>query len=153
MGWNLERVSQLSLGAQLCSVGMLAVPSHLLQKSGQLSEVERQLIRDQARYGGELLRRSNLRLLEMGALIAEQYREHYDGRGYPRGLRGHDILEEARLVSICDAFDAMTHSRPWRSTIRSELSGRADLDIFLAREAEEFEYVQARARMEASLTS
>lgn len=117
----------------------------------------------------------------MCALIAEQYRERYDGSGYPRGMRGHDILEEARLVSICDAFDAMRHSRPWRSTIKSseaalqelsrhagsqfdpffveafidsferEVSGRADLDIFLAQEAEESEYVRARARMEASL--
>lgn len=183
MGWNLKRVSQLSLGAQLCSVGMLAVPSNLLQKSSQLLDVERQLIRDHARYGGELLRRSNLRLLEMGALIAEQYRERYDGNGYPRGLRGDAIIEEARLISVCDAFDAMTHSRPWRSSsmsseaalqelrrcagsqfdpsfaeafiesFRRELSGRVDLDIFLAREAEEFEYVRARARMEASLKS
>jgi putative two-component system response regulator len=181
MGWNLERVSQLSLGARLCGVGMLAVPSHLLQKSSDLSDVERQLVRDHARYGGELLRRSNLRLLEMGALIAEQYRERHDGSGYPHGLRGDAIVEEARLVSVCDAFDAMTHSRPWRSTImsseaalqelrrcagsqfdpsfaeafiesfRREFSGRADLDIFLAREAEEFEYVRALARMEASL--
>ena len=117
----------------------------------------------------------------MGALIAEQYRERYDGSGYPHGLRGSDIVEEARLVSVCDAFDAMTHSRPWRSTIMSreaalqelrscagsqfdpsfaeafielfkrELSGRSDLDSFLAQGAEEFEYVRARARMEASL--
>ena len=117
----------------------------------------------------------------MGALIAEQYRERYDGSGYPRGLRGDAIIEEARLVSVCDAFDAMTHSRPWRSTIMSseaalqelrrcagsqfdpsfaeafielfgrEFSGRPDLDMFLAREAEEFEYVRALARMEASL--
>ena len=181
VGWNQERISEVTLGARLCSVGMLAVPSNLLQKSSELSDVERQLIRDHSRYGGELLRRSNLRLLEMGALIAEQFRERYDGSGYPRGLRGDAIIEEARLVSVCDAFDAMTHSRPWRSTVRSseaalqelrkcagsqfdpsfveafidsfrrELSGRADLDIFLAREAEEFEYVRARARMEASL--
>ena len=181
MGWSLERVSQLSLGALLCGVGMLAIPSNLLQKSTALSGVEWQLIRDHARYGGELLRRSNLRLLKIGALIAEQYRERYDGSGYPHGLRGGDIVEEARLVSVCDAFDAMTHSRPWRSTImsreaalqelrscagsqfdpsfaeafielfRRELSGRSDLDSFLAQEAEEFEYVRARARMEASL--
>ena len=183
MGWPRQRVSQLSLGAQLCSVGMLAVPSHLLEKYGQLSAVEWHLIRDHARYGGELLRRSNLHLLETGVLIAEQYRERYDGSGYPRGLRGDAIIEEARLVSVCDAFDAMTHSRPWRSTamsseraleelrrcaggqfdpsfvevltdlFRRELSGRADLDTFLAKGAEEFEYVRARARMEASLKS
>ncbi len=182
MGWNLERVSQLALGAQLCGVGMLAAPSHLLQKSSELSDIERELIRDHARYGGELLRRSNLRLLEMGALIAEQYRERFDGSGYPRGFSGDDIIEEARLVSVCDAFDAMTHSRPWRGTImsseaalqelcncagsqfdplfveafvesfRRELSRHADLDIILAGGAEEFEYVRARARFEASLS-
>jgi tetratricopeptide (TPR) repeat protein len=183
MGWDRPRVSQLALGAQLCSVGMLAVPSHLLEKSSQLSDVERHLIRDHARYGGELLRRSNLHSLETGVLIAEHYRERYDGGGYPRGLRGDAIIEEARLVSVCDAFDAMTHSRPWRSTVMSneqaleelrscagsqfdpsfvegftdlfkrELSGRAELDTSLAKEAEEFEYVRARARMEASLKS
>lgn len=182
-GWAAERVSQLSLGAQLCSVGMLAVPAHLLQKSGQLSNVELHLIRDHARYGGKLLRRSNLHLLETGVVIAEQYRERYDGSGYPCSLRGDAIIEEARLVSVCDAFDAMTHCRPWRSTVmskdraleelrrcagsqfdpsvvdaftdlfRRDLSGWADLDTFLAKGAEEFEYVRARARMEASLKS
>lgn len=178
LGWKEERMHRLSIGAQLCSIGMLAVPSNVLQKPGQLSNAELQLIRDHARYGAELLRRSNLQALEIAALIAEQYRERYNGHGYPRGLSGEEISEEARVVAVCDAFEAMTHRRPWRSTVmtveaaleevhecsgaqfdpqfaklfidlfQNELLRRPDLDAFLAQGADEFEYVRARARME-----
>ena len=67
-------------------------------------------------YGAELLRKSKLQILDVAAVIAEQHHERYDGSGYPRGLSGEAIAEEARIVSVCDAFDAMTHRRPWRPT-------------------------------------
>ena len=71
-------------------------------------------MRAHTQYGGELLRKSKLRILSVAATVAEQHHERYDGSGYPRGLSGVAIAEEARIVAICDAFDAMTHPRPWR---------------------------------------
>jgi putative two-component system response regulator len=130
-------------------------------------------------YGAELLRKSKLQILDIAAVIAEQHHERYDGSGYPHSLSGEAISEEARVVSICDAFDAMTHRRPWRreplsvqaalnelkrglgsqfdpqlanafiALIRREFWEHDDFDAFLAEGANELEYVRARTRMEA----
>ena len=177
--WDKQKVSALALGAQLCNIGMISVPARVLQKSRGLSVGERHVLRDHTRYGGQLLADSKLRVLSMGTVIAEQHHERHDGSGYPRGLSGDAIAEEAQIVSVCDAFDAMTHSRPWRPVplsvpaalneiergagkqfdphvakffaelIRCEFWKHDDWDKYLAEDADESEYVRARARIEA----
>ncbi|MCM3905222.1 MAG: HD domain-containing protein, partial [Pyrinomonadaceae bacterium] len=179
IGWDEQHIHPLVLGAQLCNIGMMAVPTRILQKSGGLSGGEHEVLRDHTRYGSELLRKSKLRILDVATLIAEEHHERFDGSGYPRGLSGDAIAEEARIVSICDTFDAMTHRRPWRATplsnqealdqlkqgagsqfdpilvnafvdlVRGEFRKHDDLEAFLAEGADEFEYVRARARMDA----
>jgi putative two-component system response regulator len=179
VGWDERRIAALALGAQLCNIGMMAVPARVLQKPGGLSDGERYVLRDHARYGAELLRKSRLRILDVAGVIAEQHQERYDGTGYPLGICGAAISEEARIVTICDAFDAMTHPRPWRvaplsiesalnelkqgagsqfdpllvtafvDLIEREFREHGDFDAFLAEGADELEYVRARARMEA----
>ena len=182
LGWDGERLTTLALGAQLSNIGMMAIPTRVLQKRGALSEGERQILRAHPLYGAELLRRSKLRILDVPAVIAEQHQERHDGSGYPAGLGGESIAEEARIVAICDVFDAMTHRRPWRAALsavaaidelkrqagsrfdphvvdafvdlfNNELAGRENLDAFLADGADEFEYVRARARMDALLAT
>ena len=69
-------------------------------------------MRSHAEYGARLLRKSKLQVLETAAVVAEQRYEHYNGSGFPNGLSGEAIAEEARIVAICDAFDAMTHTPP-----------------------------------------
>ena len=166
------------LGAQVCNIGLIAIPARILLKPGALSDDERQVLCDHASYGAELLRRAKLQVLDVAGVVAEQHRERYDGSGYPYGLRGDAITEEARIVAICDAFDAMTHHRPWRvplptqvalreleraagvkfdpllvrvfvDLMRSEFWRPTDMETFLTDGAEELEYVAARARMEA----
>ena len=140
-------------------------------------------MRAHTQYGGELLRKSKLRILSVAATVAEQHHERYDGSGYPRGLSGVAIAEEARIVAICDAFDAMTHPRPWRPNplsiqaalnelkrgagsqfdgqfvgtfvdlVRREFWEHDNFDAFLAEGADELEYVRARTRMEALIAS
>ena len=169
----------MALGAQLCNIGMIAIPTRILLKPDGLSDGERQVMRDHTRYGAELLRKPKLRIFDIPSVMAEQHHEQYDRSGYPRGLGGESIAEEARLAAVCDAFDAMTHKRPWRRTPLSiqaalgelkqlagthfdplfvntftevferEFSACNDLDALLAEGADEFEYVRARARMEA----
>lgn len=178
IGWDEERIAPLTLGGQLCNIGMMAIPARILQKPRRLSDSERHVMRSHTQYGAELLRKSKLRTLDTASMIVEQHHERYDGTGYPRGLRGEAISDEARIVAICDAFDAMTHRRPWRATplsiqaalnelkegaesqfdpplvnafvelVRREFWEHDDFDAFLAEGADEFEYVRARARME-----
>lgn len=112
IGWEGERLASLTLGGQLCNIGMMAIPTRILQKRRGLSDSELLVMHTHTNYGGELLRKSKLRILDVAAIIAEQHHERYDGSGYPRGLSGGAISEEARIVSVSDAFDAMTHRRP-----------------------------------------
>lgn len=179
IGWNEERVAPLALGAQLCNIGMMAIPARILQKPRGLSAGERDILRDHTLYGAELLRKSKIRILEVASVIAEQHHERYDGSGYPRAISGDAIAEEARIVAICDAFDAMTHRRPWRpnplsiqaalnelkrgtreqfdalfvekfvDVVQREFSQHEDFDAFLGEAAYEIEYVRARVRMES----
>ena len=98
-------------------------------------------MRDHTKYGAEILRRSKLRILEAASLIAAQHHERYDGGGYPTGLRGEEIGEEARIVAICDSFDAMTHRRPWRE---SPLSVQAALNEISRGAASQFDPITCR---------
>ena len=178
IGWSEKRVSALALGGQLCNIGMMAIPARILQKKRGLSDSEVQVMRAHTQYGAELLRKSKLRMLDVAAIVAEQHHERYNGSGYPLGLSGEAIADEARIMSVCDAFDAMTHRRPWRTTplsaqaalneirrgagskfdpqvanafvefIRREFWEHDDFDAFLAEGAYQHEYVRVRARME-----
>ncbi|MGZ9074991.1 MAG: HD domain-containing phosphohydrolase [Burkholderiaceae bacterium] len=179
IGWDEERVGALTLGGQLCNIGMMAIPARILQKRRGLSNSELDVMRTHTQHGAELLRKSKLKILDVAAMLAEQHHERFNGSGYPRGLSGDAIAEEARVVSICDAFDAMTHRRPWRPSplsiqvalselkqgagsqfdpslvnafvdlVRREFWEHDDFDAFLAEGASENEYVRVRARMEA----
>ena len=178
IGWPEKRATALALGGQLCNIGMMAIPTRILQKKRGLSDSEVHVMRAHTQFGAELLRKSKLQMLDIAAIIAEQHHERYDGRGYPLGLSGEAIEGEARIISVCDAFDAMTHRRPWRTTavsiqaalneirrgagsqfdplvatafvdlIRREFWEHDDFDAFLAEGADQHEYVRVRARME-----
>lgn len=154
------------------------MPARILQKRRGLSESERHVMRAHTQYGAELLRKSKLQIVDVAARVAEQHHERYDGSGYPHSLSGEAISEEARIVSICDASDAMTHRRLWRLNplsvqaalnelrrgagsqfdpqlanafigfIQREFWEHDDFDAFLAEGADELEYVRARTRME-----
>ena len=182
IGWDEERLTALTLAGQLCNIGMMAIPARVLQKKQGLSHGELELVHAHSQYGGELLRKSQLRILDVAATVAEQHHERYDGTGYPRGLSGEAIVKEARIVAICDAFDAMTHARPWRSGTLSiqaalnelgrlqkshfdpefvsvfinliwrEFCEHENFDAFLAEGADELEYIRARERMDAFIT-
>jgi putative nucleotidyltransferase with HDIG domain len=101
--------------AWLHDIGKLVLPQQTLQKAGPLSDDEWVEMRRHPEHGASFLERSIA--LKQVAAIVRQHHEWHDGRGYPNGLTGDEIVPAARLIGIADAYDAMTSLRPYRATL------------------------------------
>jgi diguanylate cyclase (GGDEF)-like protein len=110
--------AHVRLAAQLSGLGKLAIPDALLGKAGELTDEERAYVRDHPVIAERILLRA--RGLEPVAALVRSSREHFDGSGHPDGLAGDDIPLGARVVAVCDAFDAMLSHRPWRPAMSTE---------------------------------
>jgi HD-GYP domain-containing protein (c-di-GMP phosphodiesterase class II) len=125
LGWGPDRIAMLRHAAPIHDVGKLVVPAEVLLKPGALSPEERDEMRVHPRAGASLvLPLPNARHVLPYVLL---HHEHWDGGGYPCGLRGKSIPIEARLLAVADAFDAMTSLRPYRSA-RSRGEAFAELE-------------------------
>jgi putative two-component system response regulator len=107
--------SDLGMAAVLHDVGKIGIPDLLLLKPGPLTPEERVLVQKHAEIGYRMLSDSRSAVVSLGAKIALSHHERWDGGGYPRGLAGPAIPIEARITSVVDAFDAMTHRRVYRT--------------------------------------
>lgn len=96
----------------LHDLGKLAVPLRVLAKEGPLHEEEMRRVRGHTHLGADILQ--TIRSLRHLATGARYHHEHWDGSGYPEGLSGENIPMVARILSICDAYDAMTSTRAYR---------------------------------------
>lgn len=118
--WSNEAVERIYLAAQLHDLGKVGIPDHLLNKPEKLTPEEFELIKKHTIIGGRILEASNLPLIQMAREIALSHHERWDGSGYPRGLHGTLIPESARIVSIVDVYDSLTHERPYRRALNEE---------------------------------
>jgi diguanylate cyclase (GGDEF)-like protein len=112
-----EELDNLARAAELHDVGKIAIPDTILQKSGPLDETEWGFMRRHTIIGERILLAAPA--LRPVARIVRSTHEHWDGAGYPDGLSGQAIPLGARVVAVCDAFDAMTTDRPYRSRIEN----------------------------------
>ncbi len=112
MGFPEATVEKIEGGALLHDIGKISVDTEILAKPGPLDEDEMEMIRAHPRCSAEII--SRLRLLRQSAEIVAQHHERPDGRGYPEGLKGHEISVGAKILNVADAFDAMTTDRPYR---------------------------------------
>lgn len=105
-------------GGIIHDIGKIGVPDAILLKPGPLNEVETARMREHVAIGEAIVRplKSATNLLP----IIRHHHERYDGRGYPDGLRGRQIPRLARIVSLCDAFDALVNDRPYRARLSTE---------------------------------
>ena len=101
-----------SQAGMLHDLGKLVIMDNILLKPRQLTEEEFELIRSHPVVGDKILK--PLRFLSCEAKAVRHHHERYDGKGYPDGLKGEDIPFIARVVTVADAFDAMTSDRPYR---------------------------------------
>ena len=100
--------------------GEMAVPAEILSKPGRLSEMEFELIKAHPTTGFEILAD-----VDFGSPVAEMVRQHHerlDGSGYPLGLRGEEILPEARILAVADVIEAMSSHRPYRAALPLEIA-------------------------------
>jgi len=120
LGWEGERLAALRIAALVHDVGKIAVPSEILSKPGRLSETEVALIRQHPWVGRDLLTSVDFELPV--AEIVHEHHERLDGSGYPAGLRGDEILPEARVVAVADVVEAMISHRPYRPALPLEVA-------------------------------
>ncbi|WP_313535665.1 HD domain-containing phosphohydrolase [Sphingomonas sp.] len=108
----------LKRGAMLHDVGKLAVSSRVLEKPGKLDEIEWEEMRSHAAHTTAIL--SRIAPLRDMAAMAGAHHERLDGRGYPLGLDAMLIAREARIITVCDFYDALTADRPYRAALSVE---------------------------------
>lgn len=116
MGYEEEKLRELGIGAMLHDVGKIKIPLEILNKPGSLTKEEFETVKKHTNIGYELLKRSKV-LSTYASYIALTHHERYDGEGYPLGLKGNDIHEFARIVSIADVYDAITSDRVYNRRI------------------------------------
>lgn len=105
----------LFCGAMLHDIGKIGVPDAVLLKKGSLTPEERAVMEKHPEIGYGII--SHIGYLSAAAEIIRSHHEHFDGTGYPRGLRGAEIPVGARVFAVADTLDALTVERPYRKAV------------------------------------
>lgn len=123
-GYSQKNQNEIYILGLLHDVGKIGVPDSVINKPGRLTDEEFEHIKRHPAIGSQILK--NIREMPKLSIGARWHHERYDGTGYPDGLAGEEIPEEARIVAVADAYDAMSSKRSYRNImpqdkIRSEL--------------------------------
>jgi HD-GYP domain-containing protein (c-di-GMP phosphodiesterase class II) len=121
LGLEPRRRRNVEFGALLHDVGKIAVPKEIINKPGPLDDAEWEIMRQHTIEGERMLKRIGGVLSEAGTIVRASH-EDFDGSGYPDGLAGEQIPIEARIVTACDAFSAMTTTRSYRKAMPTEVA-------------------------------
>ncbi len=118
MGRSAEQCRILELAGMVHDIGKIGVPVEILSKPGRLAAIEYELVKTHVERGYEILK--DVRFPWPIADIIRQHHERMDGSGYPRNLRGDDILPEARILAVADVVESMGSHRPYRPALGLE---------------------------------
>lgn len=111
---TVEDVETIYHAAPMHDIGKLTVPAEMLHKPGRYTDEDFEIMKKHASNGFELLRYSDRKLIKAAAIIAHEHHEKWNGKGYPRGLKGEEIHIYGRIIALADVFDALTHSRRYK---------------------------------------
>jgi putative nucleotidyltransferase with HDIG domain len=120
LGLDVAEVEIIRHASPLHDLGKMGIPDHILNKPGQHTEAERETMRTHARIGFDMLNSSDKRMLKVGAVIAHEHHEHWDGNGYPQGLQGEQINVAARITALADVCDALGSKRVYKEAWTNE---------------------------------
>ena len=112
MGISPADIKVIACGAFLHDIGKMAIPDEILRKTGKLTPMEQELMREHCTSGYQMLRK--IPFLAEAAEIVFSHQEQFDGTGYPGGLRGDEIPIGSRIFAVVDTLDAITSDRPYR---------------------------------------
>jgi len=180
IGLDGDTCFMVEMSARLHDIGKIGIPVALFARRGAIKPEQRSLIRAHANIGAELLSQSGLPHIQMAIDVARHHHERWDGTGYPDGIAGGAIPEAARITTLADVFDVLTHDRPYRPAgsrqqALAEIGRQAgrrfdpalveafvalverlatevgDLDAFLAEEAQESSFLRSREKIARAL--
>jgi len=117
LGLERELIWTIGRAAPLHDVGKVAIPDSILLKPGKLTDEEFEVMKSHTTIGGRILADSDFVVVQMGMEIALTHHERWDGSGYPSHLSGEEIPIAGRILAVADAFDAMSHSRPYKEAL------------------------------------
>lgn len=134
LGLPEEDLVTLEYAALLHDVGKIGIPSSILNKPSRLTEKEFDIIKSHPTIGYEILK--DIEFLKRSALIIYQHHERIDGKGYPRGLTKEELDILTRIITVTDAYDAMTSARPYR---KEPLSHKKAIEILIDASGTQFD--------------
>lgn len=112
LGLNDDALHDLKRGGLIHDLGKLAISEKILQKPGALTEMEFKIVKTHTLIGERIMKQT--KGMEKVATIIGQHHEHYNGEGYPRKLKGEEILIESRIVTLCDSVETMLSTRAYK---------------------------------------
>ena len=114
LGYGHKFSEDIELAARLHDIGKLGIPDGLLMKPGKLTDAEFSVMQRHTTIGAQILQQCSHPAFRLAEQISLHHHEKWDGTGYPKGLRGDNIPEVARIAALADVYDALTHARAYK---------------------------------------
>ncbi len=111
--FDAEYCEKLAAGAMMHDIGKLMIPEEILDKPSKLTDDEYQIMKNHVLYGEALLKDCPGEIMRIASILAKEHHERWDGKGY-LGMKGKEIAYIARMIAVCDVFDALTTTRSYK---------------------------------------
>ncbi len=114
LGMSDEEVKIIKQISPMHDIGKGAIPESILHKPAKLTVEEFEIMKTHTQWGYDLLKDCKMEMLQLGAMVAVQHQEKFDGSGYPNGLKGEEIHIYSRITTVADVFDALASERSYK---------------------------------------